>query len=46
MCGIAGFLDFEKTEQPENPGRILRTMLDSIRHRGPDDRGYEIIQNK
>ncbi len=45
MCGIAGFLDFEINDQSENPGRILSTMLDSIRHRGPDDRGYEFIQN-
>ena len=39
MCGIAGFLDFEKKDQSENPERILQTMWDSIRHRGPDDRG-------
>ena len=46
MCGIAGLLDFDIISQPENPGRILRLMLDSIRHRGPDDRGEELITNE
>src|SRR5688500_15281669 len=32
MCGIGGFTG------PERPG-LLDRMLDSIRHRGPDDRG-------
>src|SRR5450755_3362385 len=37
MCGICGKLTFE-------PGasfgdRLIRTMLDTIRHRGPDDQG-------
>lgn len=45
MCGIAGFLDFEKKEQSKNPEQVLSTMLDSIRHRGPDDRGSERISN-
>ncbi len=45
MCGIAGLLDFDIISHPENPGRILRLMLDSIRHRGPDDRGEELISN-
>jgi asparagine synthase (glutamine-hydrolysing) len=44
MCGIAGLLDFNSTS--ENPGRVLRTMLDSIRHRGPDDRGEELIASE
>lgn len=45
MCGIAGLLDFENTNPSNNPnpGRILKLMLDSIRHRGPDDRGEEFI---
>lgn len=46
MCGIAGFLDFDIINRPENPGRILRLMLDSIRHRGPDDRGEERIASE
>ena len=45
MCGIAGFLDFEKKEQSKNPEQVLSTMLDSIRHRGPDDRGSERISS-
>jgi asparagine synthase (glutamine-hydrolysing) len=43
MCGIAGLLDFDENGQPENSGKILQLMLDSIRHRGPDDRGEELI---
>ena len=46
MCGIAGLLDFDGNGQPGNSGRILRLMLDSIRHRGPDDRGEELIANE
>ena len=46
MCGIAGLLDFDITQPSENPGRILRLMLDSIRHRGPDDRGEELIPSE
>ena len=44
MCGIAGFINFDPSAQPENPGKVLRTMLDSLRHRGPDDRGEELIE--
>ena len=41
MCGIAGLLDFDET--PGSSGKILSLMLDRIRHRGPDDRGEELI---
>lgn len=44
MCGIAGFINFDPSAQPENPGKVLRTMLDYLRHRGPDDRGEELIE--
>ena len=46
MCGIAGLLDFDENGQPWNSGKILRLMLDRIRHRGPDDRGEELISNE
>jgi asparagine synthase (glutamine-hydrolysing) len=46
MCGIAGLLDINENCQPQNSGKILRLMLDSIRHRGPDDRGEELIANE
>jgi asparagine synthase (glutamine-hydrolysing) len=46
MCGIAGLLDFDENNQPGNSGKILRVMLDSIRHRGPDDRGEELIASE
>jgi len=46
MCGIAGLLDFDENDQPENASRILRFMLDRIRHRGPDDRGEKVITSE
>lgn len=35
MCGIAGFFHTKKLADPA----LLGTMLDAIRHRGPDDQG-------
>jgi asparagine synthase (glutamine-hydrolysing) len=39
MCGIAGFL----SRHPQNPAVAeprLRTLVNALRHRGPDDEGY------
>src|SRR6266404_6245947 len=36
MCGICGVIGIERVEQAE---AITRRMMDSIRHRGPDDDG-------
>ncbi len=36
MCGIAGFVDFNKKSNKE----ILKDMTDILQHRGPDDSGY------
>jgi asparagine synthase (glutamine-hydrolysing) len=36
MCGIAGFVDFNKKSDYE----ILKNMTDVLYHRGPDDSGY------
>ncbi len=36
MCGIAGYLDFDKGVNI----RTLHAMTDIIRYRGPDDEGY------
>ena len=44
MCGITGFINFDPSGQPENSGKVLRNMLDALRHRGPDDRGEECIE--
>ena len=42
MCGIAGFIDFwdERRRDSIARGRLLKTMCDVIRHRGPDDEGF------
>ena len=44
MCGIAGLIDFSNGKLPgyeDHSGKVLRIMLDHLRHRGPDDRGEE-----
>ncbi len=40
MCGFAGFIDFKRASD----FIVLKTMTDSLIHRGPDDAGYELIQ--
>ena len=37
MCGICGKLEFDRNASVSGP--LIRTMLDTIRHRGPDDQG-------
>lgn len=39
MCGIVGFISKKK----ESNRSILAAMLAAIRHRGPDDKGMELI---
>lgn len=40
MCGIAGFCDYlSRTES-----NVLQQMTDQLVHRGPDDKGYKLIQ--
>ena len=39
MCGIAGFIDFNKQSDIER----LKKMTDAVIHRGPDDSGYELF---
>ncbi len=43
MCGIAGFLHFDKSRTVEQS--ILKRMTDSIRHRGPDGEGFYCNEN-
>jgi len=43
MCGIAGFIDVSGAAvKPE----LLKAMADAIRHRGPDDEGYVLIDQR
>src|SRR6184192_995310 len=37
MCGIAGFIDTERSR--DNAERLIDCMCQVIRHRGPDDQG-------
>lgn len=43
MCGIAGFVNLDVT-RPADPG-LLRSMTESIVHRGPDDQGSQVRGN-
>src|ERR1700723_4651534 len=40
MCGICGKLEFDRNASVGAP--LIRTMLDTIRHRGPDDQGVYV----
>lgn len=40
MCGIAGIIDLGR--RAIDP-KVLKSMTDTIRHRGPDDEGYALI---
>ncbi len=42
MCGLAGFVDFNKKSTSKN----LQDMTDVLHHRGPDDSGYSFYQNQ
>lgn len=41
MCGIAGFCDYRDDFSEEAPflGRLVRRMGNTLRHRGPDEKG-------
>lgn len=41
MCGIAGFIDFQRNSSFEQ----LKKMTDTLYHRGPDGAGYELFEN-
>ena len=42
MCGIAGFCDYRDDFTEEAPflGRLVRRMGNTLRHRGPDEKGF------
>jgi asparagine synthase (glutamine-hydrolysing) len=40
MCGICGKLEFDRDARVSDP--LIRNMLHTIRHRGPDDQGVYI----
>ena len=42
MCGISGFIDFNKKSTKET----LVKMTDAMLHRGPDDSGYEVWESE
>lgn len=42
MCGITGFIDFKSNTSKET----LHKMVSSMQHRGPDDFGVEVFEEK
>ena len=43
MCGICGYVNIDKKPIPSD--KILKSMMDSLIHRGPDDQGFYIHDN-
>ncbi len=43
MCGIAGFLDFRGIDKDKSKG-LLKSMVNTLIHRGPDEEGYYLDQ--
>jgi asparagine synthase (glutamine-hydrolysing) len=43
MCGISGFLHFEKNRPAD--AAVLKKMTDTISHRGPDGEGFHVLRN-
>ncbi len=43
MCGICGQLNFDSSKPVRTPS--IQKMMDSIRHRGPDDEGMFVKEN-
>lgn len=41
MCGITGYIDFTKNSSEE----ILQKMVETMKHRGPDDQGTKVYEN-
>ncbi len=39
MCGITGFLDVSKNKDQSSFQAIIAPMMETLRHRGPDDHG-------
>ncbi|MBM3152720.1 MAG: asparagine synthase (glutamine-hydrolyzing) [Chloroflexi bacterium] len=39
MCGITGFVEFSHSQRADDLRQRLESMMDAIRHRGPDDSG-------
>jgi asparagine synthase (glutamine-hydrolysing) len=42
MCGISGFIDFNK----QSSESVLLSMTDSLTHRGPDGFGIELVEEE
>ena len=44
MCGITGIINFDRSESLQ--AHSLLSMTREIKHRGPDDEGYLLVNNR
>lgn len=42
MCGICGIINYKN----KNEIKIIKEMMDTLDHRGPDESGYKIFDDK
>jgi len=45
MCGLAGFINTDGLIDKKSGQKILHKMIDSLSHRGPDNKGYHIEES-
>jgi asparagine synthase (glutamine-hydrolysing) len=45
MCGFCGFIQIDRVIEPAAMTAVVERMADTLRHRGPDDRGSWIDAN-
>jgi len=43
MCGICGYIHLDRIKRPQE--NILKGMMDTLAHRGPDDQGFHLKDN-
>jgi asparagine synthase (glutamine-hydrolysing) len=41
MCGITGFINFS-SHDPKEASLLVRKMVDTLAHRGPDEEGFYV----
>ncbi|MHB9155672.1 MAG: asparagine synthase (glutamine-hydrolyzing), partial [Endomicrobiales bacterium] len=46
MCGITGWYNWKNAARADEAGKTLRSMLDVITHRGPDEEGAYLSDGK
>ena len=42
MCGVTGFIDIRQNKKSYDSKKIIENMTDTLKSRGPDDKGVWI----